>query len=152
MIGACAGKFDVQVLSQGREYPMLNEARRLAMPLTEYALIRQVQLLCDKNVWVFARTVIPTRSLTGSQRRLARLGQKPLGEVLFADKSMRRTPMEVAEIVPGQLLYRYATQHIGYRPSVIWGRRSVFYLKGNPLLVSEFFLPAMAGFGEHAWS
>ena len=37
----------------------------------------------------------------------------------------------------------------GYLPSSLgidhklWGRRSVFFLHGNPLLVSEVFLPAL---------
>ena len=121
---------------------MLNEARQLKMRHGNYALIRQVHLLCNNQPWVFARTVIPARTLRGKQLRLARLGKKPLGAVLFADKSMQRTEMEIACILPGQPLYDLATGHQPPKqPQPIWGRRSVFFLHQRPLLVSEIFLP-----------
>lgn len=120
---------------------MLNEAQRLDMRPSSYAWIRQVHLLCGEQPWVFARTVIPPHTLRGKQRRLSRLGKKPLGAVLFADKSMRRTEMEIACILPGQQLYQLATHHMALTEHAIWGRRSVFFLNRNPLLVSEIFLP-----------
>lgn len=143
LIEACSGKFSVQVLLEGWGHPMLNEARRLQMRPSSYAWIRQVHLLCDGQPWVFARTVIPPHTLRGKQRRLARLGKKPLGAVLFADKSMQRTKMEIACILPGQQLFELATHHMAKAEQDIWGRRSVFFLNRNPLLVSEIFLPAI---------
>jgi chorismate--pyruvate lyase len=138
---ACDGRFSVRVLRQGWGAPMLNEARRLKMRRTGYALIREVHLLCNNQPWVFARTVIPPRTLRGKQRRLAHLGQKPLGALLFADKSMQRTEMEIACIRPGQRLYELANSHQMQQGQPIWGRRSVFFLSHHPLLVSEIFLP-----------
>ena len=120
---------------------MLNEAQQLNMRVSSFALVRQVHLLCDNKPWVFARTVIPPHTLRGKQRRLAKLGKKPLGAVLFADKSMKRTEMEIASIWPGQYLYQLATYHLPQTDQPIWGRRSVFYLNNHPLLVSEIFLP-----------
>lgn len=120
---------------------MHNEARTLNIRRGSYALVRQVYLLCGDQPWVFARTVIPPNTLKGKQRRLARLGQKPLGAVLFADKSMQRTEMEVACITGDQQLYRMATHHLTQVNQPIWGRRSVFFLHRHPLLVSEIFLP-----------
>lgn len=143
LIEACSGKFSVQVLNEGWERPMLNEARCLHMRPSSYAWIRQVHLLCDEQPWVFARTVIPPHTLRGKQRRLARLGKKPLGAVLFADKSMQRAEMEIARILPGQQLFNVATHHLANAEQVIWGRRSVFFLGRRPLLVSEMFLPAI---------
>jgi chorismate lyase len=141
LIHACSGSFSVQVLQQGWARPMLNEAKLLRMRRSSYAWVRQVHLLCNDKSWVFARTVIPPHTLKGKQRRLTRLGKKPLGAVLFADKSMQRTEMEIACISPGQNLYRMATHHLARVDQPIWGRRSVFYLSKHPLLVSEIFLP-----------
>ncbi|WP_455223262.1 chorismate--pyruvate lyase family protein [Kaarinaea lacus] len=143
LIEACSGKFCVRVLQEGWGHPMLNEARRLDMRPSSYAWIRQVHLLCKEQPWVFARTVIPPHTLRGKQRRLARLGKKPLGAVLFADKSMQRTEMEIACILPGQQLFEVATHHMANAEQEIWGRRSVFFLNRNPLLVSEMFLPTI---------
>jgi chorismate--pyruvate lyase len=105
------------------------------------AVIRQVLLMCGRQPWVFARTVIPVSSLRGKLQQLAALGTRPLGEVLFADPGMRRGMVELAEILPGQAVFAAATAHTRHQPVSIWGRRSVFWLSDKPLLVSEVFLP-----------
>lgn len=136
----CAGRFRVRVELQGWGKPRLDEYRALGLRLGRIALIREVHLLCNERPWVFARTVIPVSTLRGRQRRLAHLGDRPLGAVLFADPQMQRGPVEVARIPPGSGLFAAAAQGLKHRPSEVWGRRSVFRLGGKPLLVSEFFL------------
>ena len=141
----CPGKppcgFRVQVLSQLQTVPRLDETQALAMQPREMAVIRQVLLLCGKQPWVYARTVIPVSSLRGKLQQLTGLGTRPLGGVLFADPGMRRGMLELAEIFPGQAVFAAATAHTRHQPASIWGRRSVFWLSGKPLLVSEVFLP-----------
>lgn len=107
------------------------------------ANVREVYLLCREQPCVFARTVIPARTLRGKYRRLTRLGNKSLGAVLFADKSMRRSSLEIAHLMPGQRLFERALRDLLARPPLIWGRRSLFHLAGNPLLLSEIFLHDM---------
>lgn len=139
---SCDGQFRVDVIRQGWFRPMLNEARRLRLRNAERALIREVYLMCDERAWVYARTVIPRRTLRGPCRHLVRLGSRSLGTVLFADRSMRRDEVEVSRIEPGQFMYEPATRRGGDPgPRAIWGRRSVFYLREKPLLVCEVFLP-----------
>jgi chorismate--pyruvate lyase len=137
---ACAGCFRVRVEQQGWGKPRLDEYRALGLRFGRIALIREVHLLCEERPWVFARTVIPVSTLRGRQRRLAHLGSRPLGAVLFADPRMQRGPVEVACIPPASPLFAAAAQGVKRRPAQIWGRRSVFRLGGKPLLVSEFFL------------
>ena len=137
----CPGKLKVRVLSQERGTPRIDEARVLGIKPGRVAIIRQVHLLCDGQPWVYARTVIPVTSLRGKLQRLAHLGTRPLGGMLFADPGMQRGAVELARIGKGQSLYQAATRHLRQRPAAIWGRRSVFRLSGRPLLVSEVFLP-----------
>lgn len=139
----CSGQFHVEVLSQRMEPPMLSESRALNRPPQELALVRQVRLHCDNQPWVFARTVIPLPSLHGGLRQLALLGNKPLGAVLFADPTMQRSAVEVTRIGQGKRLFAMATGDSPRNASEIWGRRSVFTLQRQPLLVSEFFLPEL---------
>jgi chorismate--pyruvate lyase len=146
VIGACSGEFCVQVLSQAWERPRPDEARALGMRTHAHALVRQVQLLCGNVPWVYARTIIPRATLTGAERRLARLKSRSLGAVLFSDPSMRRGRIEIAQLRPGDSLYDLATRELTSPPAEIWGRRTVFQLGGKPLLVSEFFLPGIGGF------
>lgn len=141
IIDACRGRFRVEVISQGWQRPMLNEEQCLKIRAGRHALIRQVYLYCNDTPWVFARTVIPLTTLRGKERHLAHLQNRPLGAVLFAEPTMRRSEVEVAEIKPGQRLFHTATARLVADPKSIWGRRSVFYLHDKPLLVSEIFLP-----------
>ena len=139
---ACGGQFHVRVLRQGWGRPLASERRALGIKRGERALVREVRLMCGERPWVFARTVIPVRSLRGAQRRLAHLGNKPLGATLFADPHLRRGEVEVAPIAPAEKLYARAVGELPFSKA-IWGRRSVFWLRGKSLLVSEIFLPAL---------
>jgi len=140
---ACGPGFRVHVLYQGWGRPASGEARLLGMRRGEAAILREVELCCGKAVWVFARTVMPARSLRGPLRRLARLGERPLGAVLFSHRAMRRGPAQTVRLLPRHALFQTATASLSRRPAELWGRRSLFFLSGRPLLVSEIFLPAL---------
>jgi len=85
----------------------------------ENFIVREVSLYGDNQPVVFARSVIPKNSKTDS---IIKIGNKPLGEILFTDPSILREPIEI-------------TFH-----NNIWGRRSVFVMNNSRILVSEFFL------------
>jgi chorismate--pyruvate lyase len=138
---ASGGEFRVRLLRQQFERPLMCERRALGMPDRACALVRQVHLYCGNEVKVYARTIMPLTVLRGRSRGLARLGGRPLGEMLFRDKSMRRSPMEIAKVEPGDLFYRWGVPEDETPGGQIWGRRSVFRLAGQPLLVNEVFLP-----------
>ncbi len=143
---ACDREFRLEVLGQRRERPLRQESRALGMAPGAYALVRQVHLCCGGTPWVYARTVIPPHTLSGKDRRLAHLRHRSLGAVLFADPSMRRGEVEVTELAPHQSLHALATARLAVKPQSVWGRRSLFHVHGKPLLVSEFFLPALGRF------
>lgn len=136
----CNGRFSVRVLSVKRATPTPDEKETLGLKPRSQAMIREVLLCCNDQPVVYARTIIPVSSLRGALRGLALLGSRPLGAVLFADKSMRRKPMEITSISKNHKCYSW-TRNKGSEK--IYGRRSVFILKGKKLLVSEFFLPKL---------
>ena len=140
--GACGKRpFRVRLLQQGWGRPLYTEGRMLAMRRGEYAVVREVELLCGGVPWVFARTLIPARSLRGPVRRLTRLGTKPLGAVLFSDPRVERGLMQIAHMFPRHPLFSSAVARLGQAPQDIWGRRTLYYLDRRPLLVNELFLP-----------
>ena len=65
LIEGCDGSFGVRVKRQGWHQPLYSESRLLGMRAGESALVREVELLCDRNAVVFARTLIPVGSLKG---------------------------------------------------------------------------------------
>lgn len=130
LIARSRGAFRVCVTRLAWERPHRDECRQLQMPDGEWALIREVVLEGRGTPWVIARSVIPRTTLTGSNRQLRRLGSKPLGAFLFRDPTLRREGVRVVRLATGP-------------DAGAWGRRSCFLLRGQPLLVAEYFLPAL---------
>lgn len=138
LIKASGGQFRVKVLQQSWQRPRFSERQLLGMADRECAIVREVELLCGGEPWVFARSVLPASSLQGRLRHLRKFKDSALGAMLFSDPGMRRAPYELASIdgrsqaIPPPLRTDEA----------LWGRRSCFYLSDLPLMVSEVFLPA----------
>lgn len=138
LIAQSKGQFKVQVVRQIIGRPRLNERRALGMKQPALALIREVILCGQHQPWVFARSILPLASLTGSLRHLRKQNNRPLGAFLFSQPKLLRSAIAVTRIsrdhayVPNALINN----------DLLWGRRSVFYLQQKPLLVSEVFLPA----------
>lgn len=130
------GNFRVRVTRLAWGRPTLAEATELAMPRSEWALIREVVLEGGGEPWVVARSVIPRTTLAGPNRRLRRLGSRPLGAFLFRDPTLRRRAVHIVML-----------ENKGFISTVgahtVWGRRSTFILRGRPLLVAEYFLPTL---------
>ncbi|MGB5395826.1 MAG: chorismate lyase [Gammaproteobacteria bacterium] len=135
----CPGQFRVELISQKIEKPRLDEISVLDLHYGDSALVRQVRLFCADIAVVYARTVIPLATLSGKERSYANLGNRPLGAMLFADQSMRRGRVMVSRLNNSDVLFK----HTGVKQGDIWGRRSVFYVSEKPLLVSEYYLPAL---------
>lgn len=137
LIRHSVGDFRVELLSQEIRRPTLDEAEALNISTDRFALIRQVNLCCAGQAVVYARTVIPLSTLTGAERSYSNLGTRPLGAMLFSDRSMQREEVTVTQLQTDDALYK-KTKAQG---EVVWGRRSVFKVGGKPLLVSEYYLP-----------
>ena len=136
LIRASGGDFRVQRLRQGWQCPLRSESRSLELPPRQQALIREVALVCEGDAWVFARSVIPASTLTGSLRHLRQLHNESLGALIFQDTSLVRSTFELA-LIAGDATYIDARYH---QQKPAWGRRSRFEVQGKPLLVSEVFL------------
>ncbi len=130
------GEFRVQRLSQAWRRPLLSESRLLALPAGQWALVREVVLRCFDTPWVYARSVIPSATLSGELRRLRQLQNDSLGALLFRHPELKREAFEVTLLPPAS---HYI--HPDYRQDTpAWARRSRFVLRGNSVLVSEVFL------------
>lgn len=137
----CKGTFHIDIKSEAWRYPTPDEASLLKMN-REYAFIRESWLKCDNQPMIYARTVIPKKTLQGKCRELTRLGTKPLGEILFSDKSTYRSNMRYARIPDKSWLYHQALNSVKINTS-LWARQSLFYIKNKPLLIVEVFLPSI---------
>lgn len=118
-----------------------DEAELLQLPSQQLALVREVLLLCDEQPAVFAHSIIGSDELRRTWRFVARLGNRPLGAVLFADPRIQRQPLHYKSLDARHPLYRGAAEHLPQVPPRLWARRSLFTLNHAPLLVTEVFLP-----------
>jgi len=150
MIALCGDGFSVRVLSQHWQKISSQEASAMGLAKEHSALVRQVVLCCEGEAMVYARTVIPASTVQGAQRRYANLGSRPLGAMLFADRTMRREFVQVALLPDGDEARKNAAIKDIADDEAVWGRRSVFRVAGKPLLVSEYFLPEFARLQQSA--
>ena len=133
--------FKVHVLGQRVEACQSHEANADII-LGEQVLVREVILFCDDVPHVFARSLLPLKSLTGEQQALASLGEQPLGQVLFNNPKLHREVVEVAEIEPSLRVCELAAMLNLQVAQNLWGRRSLFFIEDKPLMVAEVFLPS----------
>jgi chorismate--pyruvate lyase len=130
------------VLSQEWAKPWGEESRILKLRPGRRAIVREVALQGGDQPLVVARSVIPARTLRGADRRLANLGTKPLGHILFNDPRLRRLHLSLTRVAPTDWRPVLPFQEIPNEP--VWGRRSLYSLgPGHTLLVAEFFLPTL---------
>ena len=90
--------FHVEVAYLGWDKPSASEARALNIHPRQQVLIREVRLCGYGTPWVYARSIIPASTLNGPQRVLKGLGNRPLGALLFKDPTMKRGPIETAQL------------------------------------------------------
>ena len=106
----------------------------------EQVLVREVLLFCDGKPHVFARSLLPLTSLTGDQKELADLGDKPLGHIIFNNPSLERKLIQTATFEADSSV-GVLSQKLTLPPlTKLWGRRSLFYLEAKPFVVTEVFL------------
>lgn len=132
--------FSVTVLKQQWEKPRLAEAQSLKIPQHEVALIREVILNGNNTPWVYARSVLPLRTLEGSLRFLRHWDNRPLGALLFRNHRIQREHPIVQQLPCSSLPTSLQNTSL---PKQLWGRSSVFRHSRHGLLVSEIFLPAL---------
>lgn len=135
--------FSLQVLNQSEQSLTQEQQKQLATNDTS-AIFREVLLKQGNVPLVYAQTVIPKSTVTGTEKMLAELGNQPLGQVLFQSPQAVRSDIEFAEVAPNTQLGQYI-EHELEQPitNSCYIRRSNFLLNNKPLLVCECFLPAL---------
>lgn len=139
----CYANFSVQPLVVEYAKPFFDETSILKLAPRNSALIREVLLVGNGSTVVFAHSVLPRQSLRGQWLGLSRLGNRPLGAMLFANSQVKRTPLSYKKLSRQHLLYQRATKGLMDKPAYLWARRSVFSLNCANILVTEVFLPQL---------
>jgi chorismate--pyruvate lyase len=111
----CDGEPGLTLIAE-TEAPLAAEDAAVLRASGNAAFVREIELTCDGQPWVFAQTLVPQSTLA-RQRWLSSLGRAALG------------------------LYHRAVRERRDAPGALWARRSWFEIAGDRLLVQEVFLP-----------
>jgi chorismate lyase len=133
----------VKVLFLRWKKPFLSERRLLKLPEHQYSLTREVLLHADGKPLILARTIIPATTIKAAKSNLSKLGNRPLGEVIFSYPKLERIAMDVT-LINRPMWTQPAIAEAGI-DQPIWGRRTVYAIAHKHMLVSEFFLPEILG-------
>lgn len=129
----------VKILFHQWRMPYLSERRLLRLREHRYHLTREVLLHANGKPLILARTIIPARTIRVAHRNLSHLGTRPLGEVIFSYPKLERRELDLTLIKPSAWSPSARAEADIQQP--IWGRRTVYAIRHQPMLVSEFFLP-----------
>lgn len=134
-----AGILTVEVLADTWHSPSPRERIRLRLKLREKARVRSVILKVNDEPVIYARSIIPARSLKGAWRFLPFLGNRPLGGYVYQSKRLKRSAIEVVKLPQGLILNA---------DQPLWARRSTFIEYGPGVLVNEAFYPSIGQFTD----
>ena len=136
----------LDVLHEGAGILTAEEAAALNTEGDVNCQVREVVLFGPQQPWIYARTTMPI----ASKHLIEKLGNQPLGSILFSDEELRRHFLQVCQLNENSELYKSAIRYLqkenlladGEKPK-LWARRSLWKKKDNDdgMLVCEVFLP-----------
>lgn len=135
--------FSVELLSEINQV-ISADIKTLLSVNDNSGLFREVLLKQGTKPLVYAQTIMPDSTITGTESMLSALGDKSLGQVLFQSPQTIRSNIEFSIVEPNSQLGQYIEQQL-QQPiqDTCYIRRSVFHFNGKPLLVCECFLPEL---------
>lgn len=136
------GEVRVRVLSERHDRFLTSERDLLETP-ARAGRIREVQLEVRGTPFVVARTVFPTATARVANRALMSLGTRALGSLLFGAMRAPADLRQYARLCPRSSLWQTLYAHLPQHAEHLWARRALHRLQGQPLLVTEIFLPRL---------
>jgi len=142
--------FTVEISDQSVKPLYADEVSALKCYDKRNGYVRETYLGDPGNPLVYARVTMPEQTYLANREALENLGNRPIGEtILYKDPTMTRSVFEVKRLTQNdELLFDAIVHQNFYRTAVeqsttnnLWARRSTFTLAGNPLLVTEVFMP-----------
>lgn len=129
------GSIQVQVLSESFETPFDHEKAFLDKNEEGSFFVREVYLKNQEKVLTYGRVVIPFVTYKNNESKIVELKDKSFGKhILYSHPNCTRGEFEYA-----------CTQ---YQNHPLWGRRSLFRLNDDPLIVTEFYMTDLGSYPE----
>jgi len=135
------GALRLQVLNEYVQGAPTDEALAMGISRHSPAWVREVLMSLNGVDCVVARSLTPLAASHGAWQSMRRLKTRPLADILYHDRHVRRSAFACRRLSRNVPLYGVASAQC-VESGALWARRSVFWRHGQPLLVAECFLPA----------
>ncbi len=145
-------RFEVELLSQRIAPLRARELEALGRPRHGCTLVREVILRVDGRPLVWARSSLHASALAGPWRALKGLGPRPLADLLYSDRRVKRSELQPRRLSRyGHTRRQMEKQWLKATdspasPQMLWSRNSVFSRCGAQLRVMELFAPELASY------
>ena len=137
------GTLELRVLTEQVRSLTREDSHLLGVPPRQPVWAREIVMRIDGIECIVARSLTPLRASHGVWQGIRRLRTRPLADMLYHDASIRRSDFEVARLMRRSALFQTVRRNLANEATLpLLARRSVFWRSGQPLLVSECFLPA----------
>ncbi|MBP6020424.1 MAG: chorismate lyase [Burkholderiaceae bacterium] len=134
------GDYSLELVDQRQCPAIIHDAQALSLSVGSPIWIREVLMRIDERPCIAARSITPVQALEDDWMALAGYGNYPLGDILYSDSTVVRSPFECALLELGDPLETLSRQ-LGIKAKELRARRSCFVRNGSRLIVSECFLP-----------
>lgn len=156
------GAFRLRVLGEYAQGVPPDEAHGMGLAPGTPVWVREIVMSVDGVDAVMARSLTPLQASHGVWQGMRRLRTRPLADMLYHDRGIRRSTFACSTVKRGVALRGPARNVLpaDTRESAgLWARRSAFWRAGQPLLVTECFLPGFwaaaaarpEAVGQQAW-
>ena len=119
-------KFELELLND--EIDEISKEEKLFLnSVSETFRVRRVVLLGNNTPVVYAKSVIPSSTIENGLSSLGKIGNAPLGDILFTPGVFTKLEMVCASFLSKE-------------KSVYWGRKIKYSVNSEPISVMEVFL------------
>lgn len=139
----------LELMSQESDIVFPDEASRLNLSPKKQTLVRKIFLQSGQNSYVFARTIIPPQTYATLQAEIESVGDNFIGEYLIYNRDgIKRDEFEFAYMTPNMNMMQELQSFMSFSDinNTLWARRSCFWIKQLPLLITELFLEDLPDF------
>lgn len=107
------------------------------------ALVRQVILSCHTQPCILGHCIVPHAMYHEHKNWLAALGQRSIGEYLFASVHLQRTPILYAQLPTDSFYHRLLAEKQIEIDTPLWARRSQLFDGRIRVGIIEVMLPGL---------
>jgi len=146
-----APSLSLQLISQHVDVVFPDEASRLDLKVEKQNIVRKIFLHSVETTFVFARTIIPAQTYAALQTEIESVGDNFIGEYLIYNRDeIKRDKFEFAYLTPAMNMMQelHSIMPFDDTNKILWARRSCFWIKQCPLLITELFLEGLPIFAS----